>query len=219
VRTQLSAVKLLNLETVLIVIEIVGTVAFAMSGLLEAIRKRMDIIGVFSVTFVSAFGGGTVRDVLLERRPFFWVQYQEYIWLVLVLTLAAPMLLRTRRHQFIEKCMEFADAAGLGLFAISGASVASIAGMPAIVSICMGAITAVFGGVSRDILCNQVPKVYRDHSPYTLCTIVGCAVFLGLDALGVPEHFSTSIGICMTTGLRLLAVKFEWLIPAWPLQK
>ncbi|MBN8443620.1 MAG: trimeric intracellular cation channel family protein [Thauera sp.] len=209
----------MKFATILVVIEVGGTIAFAMSGLLEAIRKRMDIIGVFSVAFVSAFGGGTVRDVLLDRRPLFWIQHQEYVWLVIVLALTAPLWLKTSRHQMTGKAMEFADACGLGLFAISGATIASSAGMPPLVSVLMGAITAVFGGVSRDVLCNQIPKVYHDHSPYTLCAVVGCAVFLGLDALDLAPHWSTTAGICTVTGSRLLAVALGLKLPAWPAVK
>lgn len=206
----------MKFETILLVIEVGGTIAFAMSGLLEAIRKRMDIVGVFSVAFVSAFGGGTVRDVLLDRRPLFWIQNQEYVWIVLALALTAPLWLKTVRHRITENAMEFADACGLGLFAISGASIASAAGMPPLVSVLMGAITAVFGGVSRDVLCNEIPKVYHDHRPYTLCAVVGCTVFLGLDALGLAAHVSMIAGICTATGSRLLAVVFGWKLPAWP---
>lgn len=209
----------MKFSTILLVIEVGGTLAFAMSGLLEAIRKRMDIVGVFSVAFVSAFGGGTVRDVLLDRRPLFWIQNQEYVWLVIALALTAPLWLKTFQHHLTEKVMEFADACGLGLFAISGATIASAAGMPPLVAVLMGAITAVFGGVSRDVLCNQIPKVYHDHSPYTLCAVVGCAVFLGLDAIGVAPHWSTGAGICTVTGTRLLAVALDIKLPAWPMRR
>lgn len=209
----------MKFETILLVIEVGGTIAFAMSGLLEAIRKRMDIVGVFSVAFVSAFGGGTVRDVLLDRRPLFWIQNQEYVWIVLALALTAPLWLRTVRHRITENAMEFADACGLGLFAISGATIASAAGMPPLVSVLMGAITAVFGGVSRDVLCNEIPKVFHDHIPYTLCAFIGCALFLALHALDVAPHLSTTLSIASITGLRLLAVVRGWRIPAWPPRK
>ncbi|HHW64175.1 MAG TPA: trimeric intracellular cation channel family protein [Rhodocyclaceae bacterium] len=205
----------MKFETILLVIEVGGTLAFAMSGLIEAMRKRMDFVGVFSVAFVSAFGGGTVRDVLLDRRPLFWIQNQEYVWLVLALALTAPLWLKTFQYQLTEKLMEVADAFGLGLFAISGASIAAAAGMPPLVAILMGAITAVFGGVSRDVLCNQIPKVYRDHRPYTLCAVVGCAVLLGAHALGFAASVSMTAGICTATASRLLAVAFGWKLPAW----
>ena len=206
----------LPLASLLSTIEVAATIAFAMSGLIEATRKRMDVIGVFSVTFVSAFAGGTVRDVLLDRRPLFWVQNQEYIWLLLALTVTAPLVLKSRRHQWTDRVLELADALGLGLFAISGVSMAMVSGMPAIVAVLMGSITAVFGGVARDLLCNQMPKIYYDHRPYTLCTIIGCALFLALDALAISPGISSGIGILSITGLRLLAVANDWKIPSWP---
>lgn len=206
----------MELATLMLPIEVAATIAFAMSGLIAATRKRMDIVGIFSVTFASAFAGGTIRDVLLDRRPFFWVQHQEYVWLVLALTLTAPVLLKSRRNQLIDRLLELADALGLGLFAISGASIAIAWGMPAIVAALLGSVTAVFGGVSRDLLCNEIPKVYYDHRPYTLCTLVGCGLFLGLNHWGISPALSTGIGILSISSLRLLAVARDWKIPAWP---
>ena len=203
-------------ESVLLAIEVAATVAFALSGILEATRRRMDIVGVFSVAFASAFGGGTLRDLLLDRRPLFWVQNPEYVWLVLAMTLAAPLLLRAVRHQRVDRVMEGADALGLGLFAISGASLSMSAGMPAVVSVLMGAITAVCGGVLRDVLCNEIPRVFHDHVPYTLCAFIGAALFLALHAQGVASPASTAAGIAATSGLRLLAVARRWRVPAWP---
>lgn len=209
----------LQLTTLLTTIEIAATIAFAMSGLIEATRRKMDIVGVFSVTFVSAFAGGTVRDILIERRPFFWVENTEYIWLVIALVLAAPLLLRSRELRVTDKVMEVADALGLGLFTISGVSLALVAGMPPIVAVLLGSITAVFGGVTRDVLCNEIPKVFHDHIPYTLCAFIGCTLFLVLHALDIAPHLSTTLSIAAITGLRLLAVVRGWRIPAWPPRK
>ena len=209
----------MNPETILLAIEVAATVAFALSGILEATRRRMDIVGVFSVAFASAFGGGTLRDLLLDRRPLFWVQNPEYIWLVLAMALAAPLLLRAMRHRRVDRLMEGADALGLGLFAISGASLSMVAGMPAVVSVLMGAITAVCGGVLRDVLCNEIPRVFHDHVPYTLCAFIGGAVFLALHAQGAAPTVSTTAGIAVTSGLRLLAVARGWRIPAWPRER
>ncbi|WP_373509186.1 trimeric intracellular cation channel family protein, partial [Thiocapsa sp.] len=108
----------------LTIIEIGAIIAFAVSGLIEAARRRMDIVGVFTVAFVTAFGGGTLRDVLLDRRPLFWVQHQEYVWLVLALTLIGSPLLGLMRHRWADRVMNVTDAIGLGLFAVSGAALA-----------------------------------------------------------------------------------------------
>lgn len=206
----------MNLHPFLVAIEVGGTLAFAMSGLIEATHKRMDIVGVFSVAFVSAFGGGTLRDILLDRRPLFWIENQEYLWLVLAMVATTPLWLQTLRHKVGGRLMELADALGLGLFAISGATLADAAGMPVLVSMMMGAITAVFGGVSRDVLCNEVPKVYSDHRPYAMCALFGCGVFLALDAIGLPLPIATLAGIAAATGSRLLALVFDVRLPAWP---
>ncbi len=193
----------MNLHPFLVAIEVGGTLAFAMSG-------------VFSVAFVSAFGGGTLRDILLDRRPLFWIENQEYLWLVLAMVATTPLWLQTLRHKVGGRLMELADALGLGLFAISGATLADAAGMPVLVSMMMGAITAVFGGVSRDVLCNEVPKVYSDHRPYAMCALFGCGVFLALDAIGLPLPIATLAGIAAATGSRLLALVFDVRLPAWP---
>jgi len=206
----------MTIEPLLTTIEIAATLVFAISGLIEAVHKRMDVVGVFAVAFVTAFGGGTVRDVLLDRRPLFWVQHQEYVWLVLALTLIAPPLLRLIRHQWTHRAMQVTDALGLGLFSVSGASLALAAGLPLIVVVLMGVITGVFGGVMRDVLCNEIPLVFHDHCPYALCAFVGGWAFLGANALGAEPLMAFAIGGGVATGLRLLALAWDWRIPAWP---
>lgn len=205
----------MKLSALLIAIEVGGTVAFAVSGLIEAMRKRMDVVGVFSVAFVSAFGGGTVRDLLLDRRPLFWVEHEAYLWLVFAMVITAPWWLRAVLQDAGARLMEVADAFGLGLFAISGTSIAVAAGMSAGVSVLMGATTAIVGGVARDVLCNEVPKVYRDHRPYALCAVAGSLAFLGLSALGLASELASLVGIGVATGSRWLAIAFDWQLPSW----
>lgn len=207
----------MKLTALLIAIEVGGTVAFAMSGPIEAMRKRMDVVGVFSVAFVSAFGGGTVRDLLLDRRPLFWIEHEAYLWLVLAMVITAPWWLKLALRDTGTRLMEWADAFGLGLFAISGTSIALAAGMSPGVSALMGATTAIVGGVARDVLCNEVPKVYQDHRPYALCAVAGSLVFLGLAALGMGSELASLAGIAVATGSRLLAIAFDWQLPGWRL--
>lgn len=200
----------------LALIEIAAIVAFAISGLIESVRKRMDIVGVFTVAFVTAFGGGTLRDVLLDRRPLFWVQHHEYVWLVLALTLLGPPVLGVMRHRWADRVMQATDALGLGLFAVSGAALALAAEMPLVVVVIMGVVTGVFGGVLRDVLCNEIPVVFQDHRPYALCAFVGCSVFVGLDFVGAESWLALLVGAGVTTGLRILALALDWRIPSWP---
>ncbi len=112
--------------------------------------------------------------------------------------------------------MNVTDALGLGLFAVSGAALAMVAEMPVIVVVIMGVVTGVFGGVLRDVLCNEIPVVFQDHSPYALCAFVGCWVFIGVDALGAEPWLTLLAGAGTATGLRLLALSLDWRIPPWP---
>ena len=197
-------------------IELAATIAFAVSGFMEAARKRMDVVGVFAVAFITAFGGGTVRDLLLDRRPFYWVEHQEYAWLVFVLSLIAVPLLHARHQQFTERAIVIPDALGLGLFSATGVSLAHDMGMPLFVSAMMGVITGVFGGVLRDVICNEIPYVFRDHRPYALCAFVGAWIYLGLDALAAPPVIALIASAALVAGLRLLAVLRGWTVPRWP---
>lgn len=198
---------------ILAAIEIAGTFAFAMSGLIEAARRRMDVVGVAAVSFFAAFGGGTLRDLLLDRRPFFWVQYDEYIWAVLVLAVLGGLGLRVAHLAPTARPMLWADALGLGLFAASGAGIASDLGQAPIVCALMGVVTAVFGGVMRDLLCGQVPVVFRDRRPYAVCAFAGAWIYLGVSASPIPEWAALLCGTGAAAGLRLLSLARNWQVP------
>jgi len=210
---------MMPLSSLLIAIEVGGIVAFAVSGLIEAMRRRMDVVGVASVAVVSAFGGGTVRDLLLDRRPLFWVEHEPYLWLVLALALTAPWWLGWALRDTGARLMGWADACGLGLFAVSGTTIAAAAGMSPLVSVLMGVTTAVVGGVARDVLCNEIPQVYRDHRPYALCAAAGAAVYLGLAAWALAPPVASLGGVAVATGMRLLAVARDWRLPSWRLRQ
>ena len=200
-------------------VEVLATIAFASSGLIAAARKRLDVFGVCMVTGVAAFGGGTLRDVLLDKRPFFWVQQPGWVWALLVFCLLAMALMRSGHIELTEKAIQIPDAFGLGLFSALGTLNASLAGMPAIVAVLMGIVTAVFGGVLRDLLCNSLPKAFSDHQPYAVLAFVGGWVVLGLRAQGIEDWISLFVAATVTTGLRLLAIRFDWRLPRWRVQQ
>src|SRR5687768_5185979 len=114
----------LTLSNAQVAIEAVATLAFALSGLIEAARKRLDAVGVCVVTGLAAFGGGTLRDILLDRRPFFWVQHAAWLWALLALCIAAMLLMRARHVEPTERAMQWPDALGLGLFTAGGTQIA-----------------------------------------------------------------------------------------------
>lgn len=211
----LAALPTQALGGTLLVVEVVGTLAFAVSGLAQAARRGMDAVGICVVTGLAAFGGGTLRDVLLDRRPFFWVEQAHWLWLLLALCVAAMALLRRHHLVLTERAMQWPDALGLGLFAASGTQIALQADMPAIVAVLMGVMTAAFGGVLRDVVCNQLPAAFSDHRPYAVCAFAGAWVVVGTHALGWPDVSTLAAGALCATTLRLLALWRNWRLPAW----
>jgi uncharacterized membrane protein YeiH len=193
-------------------IEFVAVLAAAFSGFAEARNKKMDPVGVFTVAFITAFGGGTLRDVLLDRRPFFWVQHQEYVILILVLTLVATPLMRLAHKVVSTPMFVAADAIGLGFFSIAGVSVASELGSPPIVAAMMGVVTGVFGGVLRDVILNEVPMVLRDGRPYALAALAGCLFYLAIVAAGATAPLATWSASALIVAVRMAAWRSNWTI-------
>jgi uncharacterized membrane protein YeiH len=196
-------------------IEVAATLAFALSGVMEAARKKLDAVGVTVVASVAAFGGGTLRDVLLDRRPLFWIEHSWYVWLVLGLCIAAMWLMRAKHFRPTAQSIQWPDALGLGLFAASGTQIALGLNMPALIAVLMGVITATFGGVLRDIVCNEIPTAFSDHHPYAVCAFAGGWLVVGLQALAVDATLSLACGAGLATLTRLAALHWGWQLPEW----
>ena len=141
----------------------------------------MDFVGVCFIAGVSAFGGGTIRYLLLDRRSFFWVEQDHLVWLVILLCFLSSIFIRQSDAELTEKWIQVPDAVGLGLFAALGAQITLFAGSSTIVAILMGVILSTLGGVLRDTLCNAVPKVLTDHQPYIILAVLGSLIVVGLD--------------------------------------
>src|SRR4051812_13201242 len=199
----------------LLAVEGSATIAFALSGLLEAARKRLDAVGICVVAFLAAFGGGTLRDVLLDRRPFFWVVHSEWLWALLALCVLAMAFLRGRHFPWTEKAMQWPDALGLGLFSASGTQLALNHDLPGIVAVLMGVVTATFGGVLRDIVCNEIPAALRDHRPYAICAFAGGWVLVLAQWAGAPEGIALLAGAVCAGGLRVATLVTGFTLPKW----
>jgi uncharacterized membrane protein YeiH len=204
-----------GLSQVQVVAEAVATVAFALSGVIEGARKRLDAVGICVVAGLAAFGGGTVRDVILDRRPLFWVQHAGWLWALLVLCIGAMFLMRARHLEPTERAMQWPDAVGLGLFTASGTQIALDSAMPAIVAVMLGMVTAVFGGVLRDVVCNEIPRAFHDHRPYAICSFAGGWILVTAHSLAMPTWLALVVSAVVTTGLRAGAVRWDWRLPAW----
>lgn len=210
-----TTTPLLTLSNAQIAAEAVATLAFALSGLIEAARRRLDAVGVCVVAGLAAFGGGTLRDVLLDRRPFFWVEHATWLWGLLALCVGAMLFLRRRHFALTERAMQWPDALGLGLFSAGGTQIALDNGSPALVAVLMGVVTAVFGGVLRDIVCNQIPRAFSDHRPYAVCAFAGAWVLVGAQAVGLSAEAALVLGAGAATLLRGAALVTGWTLPAW----
>ena len=198
-----------------ILFEIIGTLAFALSGLIEAARKRLDLVGMAMVSGLAAFGGGTLRDILLDRRPFFWVENEIWVWVLILICIGALLFLRSRHLEPTERAMQWPDAIGLGAFTAGGTQLALDAGVPAVISVIMGVLTAIFGGVLRDIVVNEIPKAFSDHVPYAVIAFTGGWVVVGLNVVNVEPFVAVAIGSVFTIMVRVLALLFGWRLPNW----
>lgn len=203
------------LSQVQVAAEAMATAAFALSGVIEGARKRLDAVGICVVAGLAAFGGGTVRDVVLDRRPLFWIEHAGWLWALLVLCVAAMVFMRARHLEPTERAMQWPDAVGLGLFSASGTQIALDSQMPAIVAVVLGMVTAVFGGVLRDIVCNEIPRAFNDHRPYAVCAFAGGWVLVAAHATGLSGWVALGLAAVVTTGLRGAALAWDWRLPAW----
>ena len=198
-----------------ILFEVIGTLAFALSGLIEAARKKLDLVGMAMVSGLAAFGGGTLRDILLDRRPFFWVENEIWVWILILICVGALLFMRSRHLEPTARAMQWPDAIGLGAFTAGGTQLALSAGLPAVISVIMGVLTAIFGGVLRDIVVNEIPKAFSDHIPYAVIAFTGGWVVVGLGALNVEAFIAVAVGAVFTIALRVAALLFGWRLPTW----
>ncbi len=193
-------------------IEVLGIIAFALSGLIEARRKKMDFVGTYAIAFVTALGGGTLRDLLLNRQPV-WVLHQEYPLMIMVLVIGALIIFRLKKFVLTEHTIIIPDGLGLGLFSASGTAAAFGMDLPPFVCVVMGVITATFGGVLRDIVCNKIPVIFRRSELYATCSFFAAAAYWGGRVLGVDHALSATASIVIALGLRMLATKFHLRLP------
>ena len=198
-----------------VAVEGIATTAFALSGVIEGARKRLDAVGICVVAGLAAFGGGTVRDILLDRRPLFWVQHAGWVWALLGLCICAMLFMRARDLEPTERAMQWPDALGLGLFTALGTQIAIDADMPALIAVIFGLVTAVFGGVLRDVVCNEIPRAFSDHRPYAICSFVGGWVMVLAHAGDLPQWVALLAAASTATALRAAAMLMNWRLPAW----
>ena len=195
---------------ILYVLDLVGVAVFAVSGVLAARSKGLDLLGVIVIAAITAVGGGTLRDLLLNRYPIFWITDARYLTVIIASALLTVGYVRVRPPP--RNALLVADAFGLALFALSGAQVAEAAQCPPIIVVLMGTMTGVAGGVLRDVITAQVPLILR-RDIYATAAIVGVALYLLLQAFGLQRSAAFGAGMAVVIALRLLAIHWGLQLP------
>lgn len=192
-------------------IDILGTIAFAISGVLVALHKRMDPFGVLIIAFVTAVGGGSLRDVLIGIQPVSWMTNMTYVYVIFGATIFAIVF--KSKLNYLRKSLFLFDTIGIGLYTVVGIEKGIIAELHPIICIALGTITACFGGVIRDILCNEIPVIFRKEIYATACIFGGLTYFL-LREFMADTNFVFVIAGTIVIVIRLLAVKFKISLPS-----
>jgi uncharacterized membrane protein YeiH len=201
---------------ILYLLDMLGVAVFAISGALAAGRKHLDLLGVMVIALVTALGGGTLRDLLLDRSPVFWIQQPDY----LLVAIAAGLLTVLYTH-FLkppQRALLIADAGGLALFSISGAQIAEAASLNSLVVILMGTCSGVVGGVIRDVLLVEIPIILKRGNIYATAAIAGITLYLTAKHLGVAAVPSTLAGMATIFSLRLAAIIWGLKLPVYRLR-
>ncbi|MBO6224989.1 MAG: trimeric intracellular cation channel family protein [Psychrobacter sp.] len=198
-------------DILLYLLDMVGVVACAIAGTLLAQHKGLDISGCVLVSMVNAIGGGTLRDMALDRHPLFWMTDLNY---VIVIT-ATSLILQMFFHLYhkIDNALKLFDAIGLAAFSVIGFKIALTQDMAPLIAIMMGVWTAIIGGLLRDIICNEIPLVLQ-REIYITASIAGSVTYLLLQRLGIDSGINEFIMLFVIFAIRMLALKFDWHLPS-----
>lgn len=191
-------------------IDILGTFSFAVSGAFAAMEKKLDPLGVLIIAFVTAIGGGTIRDVLLGDLPVAWLTNTTAAWVIAISAVAALFFGSTLKK--FDRLLTVFDAIGLGLFTMIGIQKGIQHGLSSGICITLGTITACFGGVLRDVLLNKVPLIFQKEIYASAC-IAGGLLFFILRKWQLPDNAGYSAAIITIFTVRLFAVRFNWSLP------
>lgn len=193
-------------------LEMLGTAAFAVSGALAASRKRMDIFGFCVLALMPAVGGGTIRDIIIDRVPVFWVSDNRYVAVAIIAALIvffAPHPPGSRRRFLI-----WTDALGLALFAALGTEICLQYETGPLVAVMLGVTTAVTGGMIRDVICNEIPLILS-REIYATAAFAASLAYVLADRLGLADSISLTVGVITGLVVRGLAIRYNWSLPSF----
>lgn len=201
------------LDSALVILDLLGVAVFSISGALKAAQKNLDIFGFVLVATVTGIGGGTLRDLLLGIDPVFWISRIEYP--ALCAATACLTFIFARQLQARERWLTWADAVGLATFCVVGTEVARAAGVSMLVSVLMGVMTAVFGGIVRDIVCGEMPLILR-REIYATAAALGSLSYLAASHLIGSRGLGVVLGFAVALTARALGILYGLSLPTFP---
>lgn len=191
-------------------VDILGTIAFAISGVLVAIDKKMDLFGILIIAFVTSVGGGTLRDLLIGATPVSWMKDMTFTYVIIASAVFA-IIFRSKIN-YLRTSLFLFDTIGIGLYTVVGIEKGVNVGLHPMICIALGTMTASFGGVIRDILCNEIPVIFRREIYATAC-ILGGLTYFALRELPLGDNLVFIISGIVVIVVRVLAVKFKIALP------
>lgn len=203
-------------DILLYLLDMVGVIACAIAGTLLAQHKGFDIAGCILVSMVNAIGGGTLRDMALDRHPLFWMTDLSYVIVITITSLILQIFFHL--YHKIDNALKLFDAIGLAAFSVIGFKIALTQGMSPVIAIMMAVWTAIIGGMLRDIICNEIPLVLQ-REIYISASIAGSVTYLLLDSLGVDAGLNEFVMLAVIFAVRMLALRFDWHLPSIRLVK
>ncbi len=198
-------------DILLYLLDMVGVIACAIAGTLLAQHKGFDIAGCILVSMVNAIGGGTLRDMALDRHPLFWMTDLNYVIVITVTSLILQIFFHL--YHKIDNALKFFDAIGLAAFSVIGFKIALAQDMSPVIAVMMGVWTAIIGGLLRDIICNEIPLLLQ-REIYITASITGSLAYLALDYWGLDAIVNEFIMLFTIFAVRMLALRFDWHLPS-----
>lgn len=198
-------------DILLYILDMIGVIACAIAGTLLAQHKGFDIAGCILVAMVNAIGGGTLRDMALDRHPLFWMTDINYLIVITLTSLIVQVFFHL--YQKIDNALKLFDAIGLAAFSVIGFKVALAQDMMPVIAIMMGVWTAILGGLLRDMICNEIPLLLQ-REIYITASIAGSVIYLLLDHFGINARLNEFVMLGVIFSVRMLALRFDWHLPS-----
>jgi len=208
--------ELVSPATLLYFLDMIGIIACAVAGTLLAQHKGFDISGCILISMVNAIGGGTLRDMALDRHPLFWMIDLNYVIVITITSVLTQMFFHL--YHKIDNALNLFDAIGLAAFSVIGFKVALAQDVSPVIAVMMGVWTAIIGGLLRDIICNEIPLVLQQEI-YITASVAGSVTYLLLAHFGIDASVNEFIMLGVIFSVRMLALRFDWHLPSIRLVK